>query len=244
MRLKPGYLLLTTLAALASCGGPSSSPTTGPTPVAPSPTPAPQPPPVALPGPGVALSGRILEVLPDGTRRPWTSARQVYVDVDGLRTVTVPVGADGNYRLTGVPDQRFVKIEGVWPVSWPVPQRFCGTSAITHGDTELDVPLFLSGAIVPTPTLSGQVFTVIDGKRVPVARADVYYQSRADGPDVSQYTDGEGLYSLCGIPPLPGRLYMICGNGVDAYRQAVDIRENAVIDIDATLFSTCLELVP
>ena len=250
MRVNARYLLLTTatLVALVSCRDPSSSPSTGPNPLAPSPSPAPQPPPVVLPGPGVTLSGRILEVAPDGTRRP-ISARQVHVEVD-VSEVTdpnrggwVPVGADGRYRLSGVLDGRFVKITSVDTSGLRSRYRFCGTNTTTRGDTELDVPLFLPGAAVPAPTLSGQVFTMIDGNPVPLAGADVYYVSRGYGSDVWEYTDSEGRYSLCGIPALPGTLSMFCGNDIQVYNQTVDIRANHVIDIDATTFYTCLALV-
>jgi hypothetical protein len=247
MQVKARYLILTTaLVALVACTGPSNSPSPGPQPTQPSPpAPAPEPPAAALPGPGITLSGRILEVLADGTRRP-IRARQVAVEVevqdvrDPQRGGWVPVGTDGGYRLSGVPENRFVKISSVDTAGLTARYRFCGTNKITSGDTTLDVPLFLPGATLPTPTLSGQVFTVIDGKPMPVAGADVYYQSRAYGPDVWGYTDRDGRYSLCGIPPMPGKLYMVCGNDVTAYSQVVDVRADTVIDIDATTFRKCL----
>jgi hypothetical protein len=196
----------------------------------------------------VTLSGRILEVLPDGTRRP-VRARQVHVDVDVAdatdpqRVGWVPVGTDGSYRVTGVLDGRFVKITGVDTTGLRPSYRLCGTHTTTSGDTVLDVPLFLPGAPVPTPTLSGLVFTVVDGNQVPLAGVDVYYQSRGWGPDVSGYTDHNGQYSLCGIPLMPGTLYMVCGNGETVYSRPVDVRANHVIDIDATKFHTCLGFV-
>ena len=174
---------------LVSCEAPSSSSPTGgsPLPTAPSTEPIstaprtePQLPPLVLPGPGVTLSGRILEVARDGTRRP-ISARQVHVEVDVSdvrdpnRGGWVPVDADGRYRVTGVLDGRFVKITGVDTTGRPPSYRFCGTNTTTRGDTELDVPLFLPGAVVPTPTLTGQVFRMVDGKPTPVGGADVYY---------------------------------------------------------------------
>src|SRR5689334_16459924 len=70
--------------------------------------------PAVTPAPAVTLSGTISEVLPDGTRRS-ISARSVGVEVevasptDPQRGGWVPVGADGRYRLPGVPDGRFVK---------------------------------------------------------------------------------------------------------------------------------------
>jgi hypothetical protein len=201
------------------------------------------------PGPSVTLSGRVLEVAPDGTRRP-ISARQLSVEVDGAdatdprRGGWVPVGANGRYSLSGVPDGRFVKIAGVDTTGRPPHYRFCATNTTTHGDTELDVPLFLPGAAVPTPTLSGQVFAMIHGKPVPLAGVDVYYASRGYGPDVVDSTDSDGRYSLCGIPPIPGTLYMICSNDVTPYSRAVDVRANHVIDIDATTFYECLAWPP
>jgi hypothetical protein len=82
--------------------------------------------------------------------------------------------------------------------TWGLSSRyqFCATNTITRGDTELDVPLFLPGAVLPTPTLSGQVFTVIDGKREPLAGVGVYYSSRGYGVDVAGATDSEGRYSV------------------------------------------------
>jgi hypothetical protein len=204
--------------------------------------------PTALPGPGVALSGTILEVSPDGTRRP-ISASQVLVQVD-VAAVTdpnrggwVPVGTDGRYQVSGVLDGRFVKITGV-DTGGPLRHRFCGTNTITRGDTQLDVLLFLPGAGLPTPTLSGQVFTVVDGKRTPLAHAEVYYKSRGYGSDVADSTDTDGRFSLCGIPRIPGTLLMICGNDETAYSEAVNIQANTVIDIDATRFISCLSLPP
>jgi hypothetical protein len=84
---------------------------------------------------------------------------------------------------------------------------------------------------------------MIDGKPSPVASAHVYYRSRGWGTDVWQYTDAEGRYSLCGIPPMSGTLSMYCGNDIQVVNQAVDIRANEVIDIDATKFYECLSLV-
>jgi hypothetical protein len=203
---------------------------------------------VALPGPGVTLSGRILEVARDGTRRP-ISVRQVHVEVDvsdvrdANRGGWVPVDADGRYRVTGVLDGRFVKISGVDTTGHPASYRFCATNTTTRGDTELDVPLFLPGAVVPTPTLTGQVFRMIDGKPTPVLGADMYYRSRGHGSDVTEFTDADGRYSMCGIPPMQGTLSMYCGNDIQVVNQAVDIRSNHVIDIDATAFYECLALL-
>ena len=236
--------------SLVSCEDPSSSSTGGrPSPIAPT-TPATEfrPPPLVLPGPGVTLTGRILEVTRDVTRRP-ISARQVSIEVDVSdvrdpnRGGWAPVDADGRYRVTGVLDGRFVKIKGVDTTGVRSVYRFCATNTTTRGDTELDVPLFLPGADIPTPTLSGQVFRMIDGKPVPVAGADVYYRSRGYGSDVIEYTDADGRYSMCSIPPMPGTLSMYCGNDVQVINQAVNIRANHVIDIDATKFYECLSLV-
>jgi hypothetical protein len=229
------------LVAFMACGGRSSSPSSPSKPVV--------PPPPAPSGPAqeVTLSGRILEVLPDGTRRP-IGARQVAVEVD-VATPTdpkrggwIPVDSDGSYRLAGVPDDRFVKIVGVDTTGFRQPggYRLCGTNTITHGDTTLDVPLFLPGATLPTPTLSGRVFVSTQGATVPLAGADVYYASRAYGPDVWATTDRDGQYSLCGVPSMPGTLYMFCRNETLAYSQAIDIRTDTVRDIDATPFYTCL----
>ena len=239
MSFNPWFALAITITAvsLASCDDSSRSSSTGrsPSPTAPSQQPqpetppAPPPPPLPLPGPGVTLSGRVFEVAPDGSRRP-ISVRQVSVEVD-VSDVTdpnrggwVPVDADGRYRVTGVPDGRFVKITGVDTTSRTPSYRFCGTNATTRGDTELDVPLFLPGAALPTPTLSGQVFRMIDGKPVPAVGADVYYRSRGFSSDVWAYTDSDGHYSLCGIPPMPGTLSMYCGNDIQVVNETVDIR--------------------
>jgi len=245
MRLDTRRLLVTiaALVGLASCsGGPVSSPSAQTAPLSPQP-PLPQPPPQPRP-PGVTLSGRIFEVFPDGTRHP-IRARQVHVAaevdhvLDPQRGGWAPVDADGRYRLSGLPDSRFVKVTAV-DVEDPLRYRFCATNTVTHGDTELDVPLFLTGAAVPAPTLSGQVFAEVDGKRVPVTRAQVYFRSRGYGPDVYEVTDSNGQYSLCGIPPIPGWLYMYCGNDIVPYDQPVDVRTNLTVDIDATAFYRCL----
>jgi len=236
------------VASFVSCEDPSRSPSTAGSSSPTAPSTEYRPPPLVLPGPGVTLSGRILEVARDGTRRP-ISVRQVHVEVDVSdvrdpnRGGWVPVDADGRYRLIGVLDGRFVKITGVDTTGRRSAYRFCGTNTTTRGDTELDVPLFLPGAAVPTPTLSGQVFRTIDGKPVPVAGADVYYRSRGYGSDVIEYTDADGRYSMCGIPPMPGTLSMYCGNDTQVVNQAVDIRANHGIDIDVTEFYECLSLV-
>ena len=85
---------------------------------------------------------------------------------------------------------------------------------------------------------------MVDGKPTPVSGADVYYRSRGYGSDVIEYTDADGRYSMCGIPPMPGTLSMYCGNDEQVFNQAVDIRANHVIDIDATKFYECLALPP
>ena len=233
------------LVAVVACAGPSKLPASSANPIASSPVPAPAAPQVSLPGPGITLSGRILEVSADGTRRP-ISATKVAVEVevnnptDPERGGWIPVGTDGVYRLPGVPDNRFVKITSVDTTGRAAHYQLCGTNAVTSGDTTLDVPLFLPGAPLPTPTLSGQVFMVIDGKPMPLAGVDVYYRSRAYGPDVWSYTDSNGRYSLCGVPQIPGILYLVCGNDVEPYSKEVNVQADASIDIDATTFHSCL----
>jgi len=201
----------------------------------------------ALPGPGVTLSGGIFEVLSDGTRRS-VSARKVDVQVD-VSSVSDPerggwvaVGSDGHYALSGVPDGRFVKITSVDTIGNPAPSayRLCGTNTVTAGDTQLNVSLYQPGATLPGPTVSGQISAMIDGRQVPLAGAEIYYQSKGFGPDVWAHSDADGRYSLCGIPSLPGQLYMICGNDIEAYRQQVAIVADTIIDIDATKFYRCL----
>jgi len=96
------------------------------------------------------------------------------------------------------------------------------------------------GAPVPGPTLSGHVSAVINRKLAPLARVAVYFKSRAHGPDVVEFTDSDGRYSLCGIPPIPGSIYVYCGNDVIPYDRAVDVRVDTNVDIDATDFYQCL----
>ncbi len=75
---------------------------------------------------------------------------------------------------------------------------------------------------------------------MPLADAVVYFKTKGFGPDAVEITDNDGRYSMCGIPPLPGTLYMVCGNDVTPYAEAVEVRSNQVVDIDATTFATCL----
>ena len=234
MRIQTKHpILLTIVLALISCGEPQP-----PGSLAPSPFTI-----TRLPGPGITLSGTTLEVSPDGTRRPirvWDVLVDVDVNypLDSQQGALVPVDARGRYRLAGVPDGRFVKISHV-DTADVRRYRFCATNTVTSGDTVLDVPLFLPGAPVPGPTLSGQIFTVTAGNRVPVADAVVYFKSKGFGPDVMEITDNDGRYSMCGIPPLPGTLYMACDDHTP-YSEAVEVRSDQVIDIDATTFATCL----
>jgi hypothetical protein len=193
---------------------------------------------------GVTLSGGIFEVSADGTRRA-IAARQVEIEVESAFRGWVPVGTDGRYRLSGLPDNRFVKVIQVdsSTTSNRNQYEFCATNTTIRGDTNLDVPLFLTGASLPHPTLSGQVFRVVDGQRVPVARADVYFRSRGSGPDVWTFTGADGRYSLCGLPLSSGLVYMFCGNDAWAYDKAVVVQEDVVLDIDATEFHRCLTFV-
>jgi hypothetical protein len=168
----------------------------------PAPT-SPSPPPPAPPPTPVTLFGTIFELAPDGTRRP-LAARQVSIEVevptatDPRRGGWVPVGADGRYRLSGVPDGHFVKIEGVDLTGIRDQNRYrkCATNTIIRGDTQLDVELLLPGTPAPGPTLSGQVYTMDGASRVPLARATMYYRSRGFGPDTWAVTDEAGRYSL------------------------------------------------
>jgi hypothetical protein len=185
-------------------------------------------------------------VFPDGIERP-VSARQVAVEVevdtpnDPQRGGWVPVAADGSYRVSGVPDNRFVKIASVDTTGLRYVQyQLCGTNTVTHGDTTLDVRLFLPGAALPGRMFSGRVSALIEGQQRPLPGVDVYYQSRAYGPDVLAGTDRDGRYSLCGIPAMPGTLYMFCRNDEQPFRQAIDIRGDEIFDIDATSFYRCL----
>jgi hypothetical protein len=51
----------------------------------------------------------------------------------------------------------------------------------------------------------------------------------------------DGQYSLCGIPGMPGPLYMLCANDEVPYSRRVDFRADTVLDVDATRFHMCLE---
>jgi hypothetical protein len=212
------------------------------TPVQPSVSPSTTPSPTSS---AVTLSGQVLEVDAGGARRP-IGARQLHVEVevssllDPQRGGWVPAGADGRYRLSNVPDGRFVKITSV-DTGRPTEHRFCATNTVIRGDTTLDVLLFLPGATLPPLSLSGQVFRIVDGMRVPVAGAAVYFATRAYGADVEAWTDADGRYSLCGVPA-SGRLYLFCGNDILAFNQPVFVQANHVIDIDATTFHSCLLL--
>ena len=75
---------------------------------------------------------------------------------------------------------------------------------------------------------------------MPLAGATMYYRTRAFGPDTWAVTDEAGQYSLCGIPPMPAMVYTICGNDATAFQQAVDVRADTVLDIDATAWHKCL----
>src|SRR5687767_12622085 len=107
--------------------------------VSPSTTPSPTPSPTSPVSSPVTLSGQIMEVTADGTRRP-IGARQLSVEVevdtplDPQRGGRVPVGADGRYRLSNVPDGRFVKINHV-DLGRVTEHRFCATNTVIRGDT-------------------------------------------------------------------------------------------------------------
>jgi len=94
-----------------------------------------------------------------------------------------------------LPDGRFVKTEAVDTGS-PLRYRLCATNTVTRGDTELDIALFRPGAAFPGPTLSGQVTAMIDGKQVPAAGTEIYFQTRAFGPDAYDVTDADGRYTF------------------------------------------------
>ena len=117
--------------------------------------------------------------------------------------------------------------------------RQCATNTIIRGDTQLDVELLLPGTPAPGPTLSGQVYTMGGAGRVPLARATCTI-NRSD----SAQTRGQPLTkrdgSLCGIPSMPGRVYMVCGNDATAFEKAVDVRADTVLDVDATAWHQCL----
>ena len=159
------------------------------TPVQPSTTTSPQPSP-SSPLPSITLSGGVFEVLPNGTRRRIEGGR--CPSRSRSTPCTIPNVAGGCQlartaviACQNVPDGRFVKITSVATENLTENRRryqFCATNTTTRGDTELDVELFLSGAPVPLPTLSGQVYRMIDGQRVPVAGADVYFASRGIPP--------------------------------------------------------------
>jgi hypothetical protein len=157
---------------------------------------------------------------------------------DPQRGGWVPVDAEGRYRRPGLPDGRFVKISSV--VFWPPEARLCATTTITRGDTELDVNVYRTGAPLPPLIVSGQVFRMEAGRRVPVVGAELYFSTRAYGPDVVAGTDSNGVYTLCGLQSVPGRLGMFCGNDIQAYGREFIAQPNQVIDIDATSFYQCL----
>lgn len=109
-----------------------------------------------------------------------------------------------------------------------------------HGDTVLHVLLYVSEAIVPMPILSGQVFAMIDGTHVPLAGQPVVFTSGGSVGDAMDVTGSDGRYSTCGLPLMPGQLYMYCASEVSVGFTAVDIRLEQVADIDATAFYECL----
>jgi hypothetical protein len=191
-----------------------------------------------------ACGDSVFEVLTEGTRRPIRAQTlRVEIDLDSpldpQRHGVAVVDAQSRYGLR-VPDGRFIKVTSVDTLT-PGRWRFCATNTIMRGDTVLDVNLYAPEAPVPGPILSGQVFAVISGVRTPVISKEVYFKSRGFAPDVAEITDGDGRYSFCGIPSIPGELYMVCGNDVSAdLGGPVEVRTDTVIDIDATEFYTCL----
>ena len=208
----------------AACAGPD---TAGPSPPAPSP-------PLTF-----TLSGAVYGTLLDGVREPVANVH-VIREIDGTgHSGGWVTDADGHYAIPGLRHGSRVAVTAM-AGAWSQP---CAAVATIVGDTTLDVDL-VSGRALRTPvrespSLSGVVFKIgADGVRRPSPGRYLSFKARCGGLVLAYtYSDAEGRYSMCRLPPGPGCVDVNTAVSDTEYgpdRQVrVDVQGDMVLDLDA-----------
>lgn len=124
-------------------------------------------------------------------------------EVHGPRGVPVTTGGDGLYALTGLSGTTFVSVTrpGYAPVQ---------TNLNVTSDTQLDIRMVRAATV----SLSGIVFELVAGGRVPIEGVEIYCDSCGEYGHTATYTDSTGRYVF---PELFGRGYTLLLVRKDGY---------------------------
>ena len=217
----------------AACQGPPATPSrlpgSGPGPSPPSP----RPPDITF-----SLSGVVFDGSSAGST-PLPNGLVFYTFDNGLFG-HVNVDATGRYTIANLSNGRFVRVTAHPSAESGLMQQRCPTSATIAGDTSLDIELSRhESRATPdgSPILSGVVFeTTVDGRH-PIEYMSVIYTIGGRGlHDVYTFTDANGRYEFCRIPP--GRGAIASGDCNDAMETIpIDVHGDTVFDIDLTRFN-------
>ncbi len=153
-----------------------------------------------------SVTGIISQLMPDGTLRPVPNATYyAWVDiprVDGFVTGLRTADATGAFRIDSLPDGR-VLVRGA---GWPQFTSPCMAVANTIGQNDVVNVTVVDGThplpllTTTQPAVTGTVYQLINGVRVPVPGAEVLIEAWV--PDLTvaaTFADSAGRYSLCNL---------------------------------------------
>jgi hypothetical protein len=142
--------------------------------------------------------------------------------VQGPRGSAITTGIDGSYTLTGLAGTTLVNVSR--PGYAPVQIRLEVTA-----DMQFDVHMVRAATV----SLSGVVFEVVAGDRVPIEDVEIYCDSCGEYGHTRAYTDASGRYSF---PELFGRGYTLLLVRKDGYavKNAIALGnlEGAAVTVD------------
>ncbi|HTL45073.1 MAG TPA: hypothetical protein VL262_12100 [Vicinamibacterales bacterium] len=205
--MKPILISAVSLLLVSACSGDTPLSKA----VAPSPLPATAPPAASYRVKGMVFVATATGALPlEGAH------------VQGPRGAAVTTGIDGAYALTGLSGTTFIN------VTRPGYAPFQAALNVT-ADTQFDIPMVRAATV----SLSGVVFEMLQGSRVPIEGVEVYCDSCGEDGHTFLYTDASGRYRF---PELFGRGYTLLLLRKDGYAVknaiAVGNLEGAAVVVD------------
>ena len=232
--LRAGRASLLAAALLAAaCDSSTTSPSTPP------------PAPALAPSRTFNLSGVVYETTADGMRQPVAGAGLTrwlvapgHTGGDGGWTTD----AEGRYAIENLVSGSRVEVQ-VFSGPWFQP---CAAVATMTGDVTLDIEVARRVpprvTMTASPTLSGTVFTTAaNGERRPSAGNQIHYMSQCRGLVLARtYSDADGRFALCRLPPGPGCVTLTLQTGPGEYdfvekRTDVVVQGDIAVELDANV---------
>jgi hypothetical protein len=112
---------------------------------------------------------------------------------------------EGRYRFSDLPAGRAVVLA---PSFSSTHRQVCGAAGVVGPETQLDLDVEITAIANPQPSLTlpklkvtGQVYENTPEGRTGVAGAVISLEWLPDAPFLYVFTDANGHYTACGIPP-------------------------------------------